>query len=227
MPDSINTMQSSTTTAGGSSGGGAVEQAQEKVSQAADQAREKAQQTTEQAKGLLRDQVDKRSSQAAIQINSTAQDLRSVGEELRRQGKDTPARFADQVAEKAEQLGGYLRTNDADRLLRDVEQLARRQPWAVLAGGLTLGFVASRFLKASSSQRYNTQFTSTRSRSELRSPVSDTTEASPAPTYTPPVLDEPPYTGTPAPDEAYPGTYGTPRTEETYPGSYGTTGGGV
>jgi hypothetical protein len=35
-----------------------------------------------------------------------------------------------------------------------VEDFGRRQPWAVIAGGLALGFAASRFLKASSSRRY-------------------------------------------------------------------------
>jgi hypothetical protein len=35
-----------------------------------------------------------------------------------------------------------------------VEDFARRNPWAVAAGGLVLGLAASRMLKASSSQRY-------------------------------------------------------------------------
>jgi hypothetical protein len=35
-----------------------------------------------------------------------------------------------------------------------VEDFARSKPWAVAAGGLALGFAASRFLKASSSRRY-------------------------------------------------------------------------
>ena len=51
-------------------------------------------------------------------------------------------------------FGGYLKDADADRILHDVEDLGRRQPWAVIAGGLAVGFMASRFLKASSSERY-------------------------------------------------------------------------
>ena len=83
-----------------------------------------------------------------------AGDVRSVGEELRKQGKDGPAKVADQAAERADKLGGYLQDADAERILRDVEDFARRQPWAVVAGGLAVGFLASRFLKASSQQRY-------------------------------------------------------------------------
>jgi hypothetical protein len=87
-------------------------------------------------------------------VASAAQDARSVGEELRRQGKDQPARIADQAADRAERLGSYLQESDADRILRDLEDLGRKQPWALVAGGLALGFVASRFLKASSQRRY-------------------------------------------------------------------------
>jgi hypothetical protein len=109
-----------------------------------------------QAKGQLRSQVDQRSTDAGERVASTAEDVRAVGEELRRQGKDQPAKLADQAAERAERLGSYLTESDADRILRDVEDFGRRQPWAVVVGGLALGFVGSRFLKASSRQRYET-----------------------------------------------------------------------
>jgi hypothetical protein len=124
------------------------------VEDAKEQAKEKVQEASGQAKDRAREQVDQRSTQAGERVSAAAQDARSVGEELRRQGKDQPARLADQAADRAERLGGYLQESDADRILRDVEDLARRQPWAVAAGGLALGFVASRFLKASSRRRY-------------------------------------------------------------------------
>jgi hypothetical protein len=47
-----------------------------------------------------------------------------------------------------------MKDSDADRILGDVEDFARSNPWAVAAGGLALGFAASRLLKASSSRRY-------------------------------------------------------------------------
>ena len=72
-----------------------------------------------------------------------AGDVRSVGEELRKQGKDGPAKVADQAAERAEQVGSYLQDSNADRILRDAEDFGRRKPWAVVAGGLALGFAAA------------------------------------------------------------------------------------
>jgi hypothetical protein len=132
----------------------ATDQAKDKVQQAAGQAQEKAQQAAGQARSQIHQQVDQRSTEAGQRVNGTAGDLRSVADSLRQEGKDQPARFAEQAAERAEKLGGYLENNDADRLLADVEDYARRQPWIVGLGAAALGFAAARFLKASSDQRY-------------------------------------------------------------------------
>jgi hypothetical protein len=118
-----------------------------------EQAKEKAQETAQQAKRSVRDQVDQRSTEAGERVGSMSRDIRSVADELRNQGKDQPARLAEQAAQRAESLGDYLQRSDGDTILRDVEDFGRRQPWAVIAGGVVLGFAASRFLKASSSRR--------------------------------------------------------------------------
>jgi hypothetical protein len=133
------------------------DQAQEKAQQAAGQAKEQAQQVAGQAKSRARTVVDERSTQAGQQVNQQVGDLRSVSQKLREEGKEGPAKIADQAAERGEKLGRYLEQSDADRILSDIEDLGRRQPWAVALGGLALGFAASRFLKASSSQRYQTR----------------------------------------------------------------------
>jgi hypothetical protein len=80
--------------------------------------------------------------------------MRRVGETLREEGKDGPAKAAQQAAEQAERAGRWLQESDADRILRDVEDFGRRKPWAVALGGLALGIAAARFMKASSSERY-------------------------------------------------------------------------
>ncbi len=164
---------------------------QQKAQEVAGQAQEKAQEAASQAKGKLREQLDQRSSQAAEQINEQASDLRTVGESLRQQGKDGPARAADRLAGYGEKVGGYLRDKDSDTLLSDAEDFGRRRPWAVAAGGLLLGFAASRFLKASSSKRYSTRYGSqsrpTDGVSQASRAASPHSAASPAPT-TPPEM---------------------------------------
>src|SRR4051812_27877707 len=126
------------------------EQAQEKAQQAQGKAQEVASKASDQA----RTQVDQRSTEFGHRVTSTADDIRSVGQQLREQGKDQPARLADQAAGHVERVGSWLRDSDSDRLLSDVEDFGRRQPWAFALGGLALGIAASRFLKASSTQRY-------------------------------------------------------------------------
>ena len=130
------------------------EEPQGKAQEVADKAQQQVGEVTGRAREQVRDQVNRRSSDAGELVQSTAADVRSVAEELRRQGKDAPANYAEQAAERAERLGGYLHEADGDRILRDVEDFGRRNPWAVVAGGMALGFMASRLIKASSSERY-------------------------------------------------------------------------
>lgn len=127
---------------------------QEQAQEAAAQAKDKAGQAAEQARGQAREQVDQRSTQAGERVSAQAADVRAVASALRDQGKDQPAKLAEQAADRAEKLGSYLQDADADRLLGDIEDLGRRQPMAVIFGGLALGFAASRFVKASSQERY-------------------------------------------------------------------------
>jgi ElaB/YqjD/DUF883 family membrane-anchored ribosome-binding protein len=134
---------------------GATAQAKDKAQEVAGQAQEKAQEAAGQARDRIRGQIDDRSTKACERVTTHAQDLRSVGGSLREQGKDQPAKLADQAADRLERAGGWLTQSDADQLLGDVEDFARKNPWAVMAAGLALGFVASRMLKASSQERYS------------------------------------------------------------------------
>jgi hypothetical protein len=130
-----------------------TEQAQEKVKEGAQAAKEQALSAAQQAQARAREQVDQRTTDAGQRLKGTAGDARSMAAHLRSEGKDGPARLVEDAADRAEGLGGYLSEADADRLIRDVEDLARKNPWAVIAGGLALGFAASRFVSASSASR--------------------------------------------------------------------------
>jgi hypothetical protein len=152
-----------------------TDQAKEKAQEAAGQAKEK-------ASSQLRSQVDQRSTDAGHRVGGFAADVRSVSDTLREQGKDQPAKLADQAADRAERLGRYLEESDADRILGDIEDFGRRRPWAVIAGGVALGLVASRLLKASSSDRYQRRATGRlpERASSLRDPAVPATPAVPA-----------------------------------------------
>jgi hypothetical protein len=134
--------------------GSATDAAKEQVQEKAEAAQEKLKGGAQQAQARMREQVDQRSTQAGEQVSATAQALRTTSQQLREQGEDGPAQAADKVADHAERVGGYLRESSADRILSDLEDFGRRQPLAVMGLGLAAGFVASRFLKASSRERY-------------------------------------------------------------------------
>ena len=129
----------------------------DRAQQVQEAAQEQVQEKKEQARGKLRDEVDTRSTEIGGQVSGTSEAIREAANQLRQKGQDGPARATEQAAEKMEQAGRWLTESDADRILGDVEDFARRQPWAVLAGGLVVGFAASRFLKSSSQQRYGTR----------------------------------------------------------------------
>ena len=126
---------------------GAVEQGKEQVQEKASELGDRIQQTA-------RDQIDQRSTDAGKRVQTLSSDLRSVGERLREDGNERPANLADQVADRADRFGGYLSDSDANTILEDVEDFGRRQPWLALAGGVAVGIVSARLLKASSSSRY-------------------------------------------------------------------------
>jgi hypothetical protein len=137
---------------------GTSDQVKDQVRETAQVAQDKARGALGQARGRLSDQVDQRSTEAGERIAGTASDVRSIAQELRNQGKDAPANLAEQVADQADRVGDYLKGARGDRILRDVEDFSRRQPMLVAAAGLALGFAASRFLKASSSRRYESTY---------------------------------------------------------------------
>jgi ElaB/YqjD/DUF883 family membrane-anchored ribosome-binding protein len=124
----------------------------------AEQVKERVQDVAEQAKGQsreqLRSQINQRSTQAGEQVGSAADAMRRTSEHLRVEGKDGVAKVIDGVAQRSERLGNYLIQADGDQILRDVEDIARKQPWLFVGGSAVVGFLASRFMKASSSGRY-------------------------------------------------------------------------
>ena len=170
----------------GASGSGqsATDQTKEAVKDTAQQVQEqvgqKAQEVRAHAGTQIREELQTRSTQAGEQVTATADAIRRVGKQLREEGREGTAKYADQIAERAERLGGYLTQTNADRLLQDVERFARRQPWLTALGGAAAGFLSSRFLKASSAGRYHRSLGQNGS-SPRALPAGATPSGSPAP----------------------------------------------
>jgi hypothetical protein len=140
--------QSSTSTAEG---------VKERVGEGAQQIQEKASEAKMRTRERLRQQIDTRSTDTGQQMTGTASALRQTAQRLREEEQEPQAKVLDGIAERTERFGRYLTETDGDRLLRDVERIARRRPWLVAGGGAVLGFLAARFTKASSSRRYEVE----------------------------------------------------------------------
>jgi hypothetical protein len=123
--------------------------AKEKARDIAGQAKQHAQAAADQAKGKATAQVDERSSQIGQQIGTQAESLDGVAEELRRQGKEGPAKIAEQAGERVKSVGSYLEQSDGESLVQAVTDAARENPAAAAAAGAAAGFAAGRLLKAS------------------------------------------------------------------------------
>src|SRR5690348_832735 len=98
-------MESDLARGGSSAATTPTQQATEAAQQAVGTVRERA----DDALGKARTQVDERSTQIGRQVRSIADAAREAGGRLRDQeGQETPSRIVDGVAERLEQLGGYL-----------------------------------------------------------------------------------------------------------------------
>lgn len=118
------------------------------------QAQEQAGAFSGRAKGLIIGQIDERSTQAGQSVVTQAQNIRSIADSLRAQNQEPAAKLADAAADRLEQFGYYLAETDGDKLVADLEEIARRQPLLTIGAGALLGILAARLLKASATQRY-------------------------------------------------------------------------
>jgi ElaB/YqjD/DUF883 family membrane-anchored ribosome-binding protein len=114
--------------------------------------RQKAEETAstlvDQAQKVASVQANSQMNNAASMLDSVARTLYETGSGIRDQQPQV-ATIADQAAARVEGLSGYLRDHDLDDAFRDTEDYARRQPLVFLGAAFAVGFIAARFLKAS------------------------------------------------------------------------------
>jgi hypothetical protein len=125
--------------------------AREKAEGLRDTVRESSTQLGSTARNWMEREADERTTAIASQAKTIADAMHQTSSRLDQDGQSQAARITDVVADRVERFAGYLNEADGQRLMNDVEDLARRNPWALAAAGLAVGFAASRFMKASRS----------------------------------------------------------------------------
>lgn len=107
-------------------------------------------QVKEKATGLL----DEQKATLTTGLSGVADSIRQVGENLRDADDQnkitlTTAQYGESLADKIEDLSGYLEQATLKDLTRDAEKFARQQPALFIGGAFLVGILAARFLKTS------------------------------------------------------------------------------
>lgn len=118
-----------------------------------DAAKDKARAAWHDAKETAHDKLDEQKQSAASGLGSLAHAMHAAAGQLERERHDDIARLAHSAAGGIERVASTLQGRDLDRLVRDTEDFARRQPMTFFAGAVAAGFLAVRFLKSSDRAR--------------------------------------------------------------------------
>jgi ElaB/YqjD/DUF883 family membrane-anchored ribosome-binding protein len=123
-----------------------------------EQGKELVQEQTRAARGVagqkIGERVESGSKHVGDQLLDIVQGLTRTSDSLRAEGKDQPAAVLEGITTRAQSVGNYLTQTRPERMLHDFEHFGRRKPWIAIAAGVAVGLASSRFLKASSSRRF-------------------------------------------------------------------------
>ena len=140
---------------------GGETEAKEKAGDLAARAKEKAGDLKRQAERAADDMRHRARSAATDQKNvaasrmeGIAHALRTASDDLQTQGQPTVAEYSRHVAEGLESMAELLGRRDVDDLVGSVQDFARARPVAFLGGAVVAGFALARFMKSSSTRRF-------------------------------------------------------------------------
>ena len=138
------------TTSGGSSPEG--------TSAVKEQGRQLARRAVGEVKSRLAEVTDERKSQATGTLEAIGRTLRQAGDNLRQEGLEPVGDLGVRAAERVDRMANYLRRQDMDGLLRDVQRVARNHPEVFLGGALLCGVLIGRFLRSSAPSTHEVVF---------------------------------------------------------------------
>jgi hypothetical protein len=94
-------------------------------------------------------QLDSQKQAAADQAKSLAGVVERAAEDLREQNQQSLAEYAGQLAGSMKSFADSLKSRSTDELIRDTQELARKNPTLFVLGSVAVGVALSRFFKAS------------------------------------------------------------------------------
>lgn len=106
----------------------------------------------EDAKAKVMDAADSQRRRAADAVGGMAGALHRAAGQLKPEN-ETMGRYTDMAAERLDQFAGYLRAADWPDVVREAEDLARRQPVWFIGGAMATGFLLARLIKNAAEPR--------------------------------------------------------------------------
>jgi hypothetical protein len=103
--------------------------------------------------------VEDQKTMASEQVGNLASSLRRTGETLQREGAEPFGRVACTAADQVQRVASYLDRSNVDTMMRDVRELARRNPTVVFGTAILAGVLLGRFLRSSSEPDREVVFT--------------------------------------------------------------------
>ena len=122
--------------------------------------KEKVKETTQQAASMAKEQAsgvyDRQKGRALGEIDNLASALRQTTSNLRQNDASSiAATVTDRVADRLETISRSVEGKDFDTLIRDTQDFGRRNPAMFLGIAAAIGFLAARFAKSSTQQRWD------------------------------------------------------------------------
>ena len=101
-----------------------------------------------QASETLTTQAQEQKTRLTGVLSGAIETIRESGQSADQRGAQPVAQAADFAAEKLESVSRYLEQTDVRQLARQVQDVARQQPWVVLGIGVAIGLIATRFVRS-------------------------------------------------------------------------------
>ena len=108
---------------------------------------------TDVAQQQIQAQVEPQLDRVADMLQQVADTVRQAGDQVR-QDQPQVASITDAAAGQVEKASSFFRENDMNGVVREIEDVARRQPVLFVGAAVAIGALAARFLKASPSSGY-------------------------------------------------------------------------
>ncbi len=121
----------------------------EQWQEVASEVRSQAETLGKKAHVMAKSTAAKQKNQIVEHLHAVTKAIRQTGQQLKKEEEGLLGDYSEKTAQYVEKFSHYINERNVDQILRDTENLAKRQPIVFLGGALVFGMLVGRFLKSS------------------------------------------------------------------------------